>query len=91
MTFLFYVIYIILLSWVSIIVGNTIVFIINLLFLGLFILSLIICCLVYGTHLAKLLFKKIILASLYFPTIIYLIFKFSIFLIEFFDKFNTPI
>jgi hypothetical protein len=90
MTFLFYVIYVILISWLSIIIGNIIVFIINLFFLGFFILALIICSLVYGTHLAKVLFKKCILVSLYFPIIIYTIFKLSIFLIDFFDKFNTP-
>jgi hypothetical protein len=90
MTFLFYVIYVILISWLSIIVGNIIVFIINLFFLGLFTAALIICSLVYGTHLAKVFFKKCILASLYLPIIIYIIFKLSIFFIDFFDKFNTP-
>lgn len=63
---------------------------IGILYLCFFTLTLLIITIIYGTALAKIIFNRIILASLYLPIIIYIAFKLTIFLIEFFDKFNPP-
>jgi hypothetical protein len=88
--FIFYLIYVIIISLLSIIFLSATALAIEILYLCFFTLTLLVILIIYGTELAKLLLKKAVLASLYLPSIIYIVYKLTIFLIEFFDKFNPP-
>jgi len=90
MKFIPYIIYAILISLVNITWGNAVVFAINVFYLALFLVVSIICLLVFLTSVTKSFLKKLLLAGLYLPVIIYLLVKASIFLTEFFDKFRPP-
>ena len=90
MTFIFYIIYIILISLISILWGLTVAGAIYLYFFTLVSLTLLLIALVYGIEATKYLLKKILLASMYLPIFIYFMFKVSIFLTDFFDKFPPP-
>ena len=84
--FIFYTLYIIIISLFSILGGLTVA---GAMYLYIFTLvSLLL--LISAFTATKYLFKKILLGSLYIPIMIYVIFKFSIFLTEYFDKFNPP-
>jgi len=90
MKFIFYIIYAILISLINISWGNAVVFAINVFYFGIFLIALTICLLVFILQLTKVFLKKLLLAVIYLPTIIYLLFKASVFLTEFFDKFSPP-
>ena len=90
MKFILYIIYAILISLVNISWGNAVAFVLNVFYLIIFLIILTICLLIFLTELTKVFFKKLLLALLYLPTIIYLLFKASVFLTDFFDKFQPP-
>jgi hypothetical protein len=84
MKFLFYTIYVILISLINISVGNAVVFAINVFYFCFISLILTILLLIFLKYLTKLFLKKVLLALVYFPIIIFIFFKVSIFLTEFF-------
>lgn len=90
MNFILYVIIVIVISLVNIIVENTIMFTITVTVATLLTIAFSIQALKAGAKFIKYLSGKFLLASIYLPIIIYLIFKLSIFLIDYFDKFNPP-
>lgn len=90
MKFILYIIYVIILSLLNIVWGNAVSFAISCFYFTIFILSLLLSCILYGLSLTKLLFFKAILTTIYLPIIIYGLFKLSVFLTDYFDKFNPP-
>jgi hypothetical protein len=84
MKFLFYTIYVILISLINISVSNAVAFAINAFYFCFISLILTICLLIYLKYLTKVFLKKLLLATVYLPIIIFIVFKVSVFLTEFF-------
>ena len=90
MPFIIYVLTIILVSLISIVVGNVIVFADNVINVTICMIAVTICIFILLGYLLRSLFKKFILISIYFPIIFYFLMKLSIIIIEYFDKQNPP-
>jgi hypothetical protein len=90
MPFIIYVLTIILVSLISIIIGNIIVFVDNIIHATIILTAVTICIFILLGYIVNSLMKKFILISIYFPIIFFNIVKLSIIVIEYFDKQNPP-
>ena len=90
MPFIIYALAVILISLVSIIAGNAIVFAENILNATIITIAITICLFILLIKLIKILLKKFVLTIIYFPVLLLITTKLSIIIIDYFDKQNPP-
>ena len=90
MPFIIYALAVILISLVSIIAGNAIVFAENILNATIITIAIAICLFILLIKLIKILLKKFVLTIIYFPVLLLITTKLSIIIIDYFDKQNPP-
>lgn len=90
MKFIIYILITIIISLINIFIGIVIISALGLFDFSIISAAILFCSFILSIRFTKIMYKKVLLTLFYGPIIFYIIFKLSIIIIEFFNKFNPP-